>query len=63
MTRNNWRTKQKNIYLILILFLNLGAHQVAKLQNMVETTRQRLNDLKFSQKNVDQSYNLLQVIK
>jgi hypothetical protein len=28
---------------------------------MVENTRQRLNDLKYSQKTVDRSYNLLQV--
>jgi hypothetical protein len=39
----------------------LGSHQVAKLQNMVENTRQRLNDLKHSQKTVDRSYGLLQV--
>jgi len=40
---------------------SIGSHQVAKLQNMVENTRQRLNDLKHSQKTVDRSYNLLQV--
>jgi tripartite motif-containing protein 2/3 len=37
-----------------------GSHQVAKLQNMVENTRQRLNDLKHSQKTVDRSFGLLQ---
>ncbi|CAF1408576.1 unnamed protein product [Adineta ricciae] len=37
-----------------------GSHQVAKLQNMVENTRQRLNDLRHSQKTVDRSYNSLQ---
>ncbi|UJR23523.1 hypothetical protein I4U23_026515 [Adineta vaga] len=37
-----------------------GSHQVAKLQNMVENTRQRLIDLKYSQKTVDRSYNSLQ---
>ncbi|CAF2363970.1 unnamed protein product [Rotaria sp. Silwood2] len=37
-----------------------GSHQVAKLQNMVENTRQRLNDLRNSQKIVDRSYSLLQ---
>ena len=40
---------------------HLGSHHVAKLQNMVENTRQRLNDLKHSQKTVDRSYGLLQV--
>ena len=30
---------------------------------MVENARQRLNDLKHSQKTVDQSYNLLQVVR
>lgn len=39
----------------------LGSHQVAKLQNMVENTRQRLNDLKQSLKTTDRSYSLLQV--
>jgi hypothetical protein len=39
----------------------IGSHQVAKLQNMVENTRQRLNDLRHSQKTVDRSYGLLQV--
>jgi hypothetical protein len=39
----------------------IGSHQVAKLQNMVENTRQRLNDLRHSQKTVDRSYSLLQV--
>ncbi|CAF1954461.1 unnamed protein product [Rotaria magnacalcarata] len=37
-----------------------GSHQVAKLQNMVENTRQRLNDLRNSQKIVDRSYTSLQ---
>ena len=39
----------------------LGSHQVAKLQHMVENTRQRLMDLKHSQKNVDRNFNSLQV--
>jgi hypothetical protein len=39
----------------------IGSHQVAKLQHMVENTRQRLLDLKHSQKTVDRSYNSLQV--
>ncbi len=43
-----------------VLF-SLGSHQVAKLQHMVENTRQRLFDLKHSQKPVDRSYTLLQV--
>jgi hypothetical protein len=38
-----------------------GSHQVAKLQHMVENTRQRLIELKHSQKTVDRSYNSLQV--
>ncbi len=42
-------------------FSFLGSHQVAKLQHMVENTRQRLMDLKHSQKTVDRSYNSLQV--
>lgn len=42
-------------------FIRLGSHQVAKLQHMVENTRQRLLDLKHSQKTVDRSYHTLQV--
>ncbi|CAF3426710.1 unnamed protein product [Rotaria sp. Silwood1] len=38
-----------------------GSHQVAKLQHIVENTRQRLTDLKHSQKLIDRSYSLLQV--
>jgi len=44
-------------------FLSLndaGSHQVAKLQNMVENTRQRLNELKHSQKMTERAYTLLQ---
>ncbi|CAM2698441.1 unnamed protein product [Rotaria socialis] len=37
-----------------------GSHQVAKLQHIVENTRQRLIDLKHSQKLIDRSYTLLQ---
>ncbi|CAF0799161.1 unnamed protein product [Rotaria sordida] len=37
-----------------------GSHQVAKLQHIVENTRQRLIDLKHSQKLIDRSYSLLQ---
>lgn len=42
--------------------MRIGSHQVAKLQHMVENTRQRLLDLKHSQKTVDRSYNSLQVL-
>ncbi|CAF0982433.1 unnamed protein product, partial [Didymodactylos carnosus] len=37
-----------------------GSHQVAKLQNMVENTRLRLNELKHSQKTFDRAYGMLQ---
>ncbi|CAF1645723.1 unnamed protein product, partial [Adineta ricciae] len=37
-----------------------GSHQVAKLQHMVENTRQRMSDLKHSQQTVDRCYNSLQ---
>ncbi len=59
MRVNKSKAKKKK-YLVLYLD-SIGSHQVAKLQNMVENTRQRLNDLKHSQKTVDRSYNLLQV--
>jgi len=37
-----------------------GSHHVAKLQHLVENTRQRLMDLKQTQKTVERSYNSLQ---
>ncbi|CAF0730784.1 unnamed protein product [Adineta steineri] len=43
-----------------VLLNDAGSHQVAKLQNMVENTRQRLIDLRHSQKTVDRSYTSLQ---
>jgi hypothetical protein len=60
MQVNKSKATKKKKYLVLCLN-SIGSHQVAKLQNMVENTRQRLNDLKHSQKTVDRSYNLLQV--
>jgi len=51
-----------HFFLFRIKYKNIsGSHQVAKLQHMVENTRQRLLDLKHSQKTVDRSYNSLQV--
>jgi hypothetical protein len=54
--------EEKHTHTHLVSYLHfIGSHQVAKLQNMVENTRQRLNDLKHSQKTVDRSFSLLQV--
>ena len=55
------RQQKKEFNLSKKNFIRLGAHQVAKLQHMVENTRQRLLDLKHSQKTVDRSYHSLQV--